>query len=190
MAKPLSLGDSTLKLKPLREEYPLPDNRKGVLAAIESILGRGGVQRLLLELGNPIRVTRMVRPDEAPDVQELPDDNLLVAARNAPMEEFVLSEKHTPFEYFFKAFYRLTQKRLTARAFVVNNIPTLKKWLQLDEMFDLQELFGVEVIEDTDMPSDALLLVAIRPQESSAWLEVAMSLRLAMNLPTEKKGKT
>lgn len=178
-----SLGDATpAKLVKVRETFPLPKGRKEVLAAVERILNLGGVQKITVELGSPIKVTRAVEPgSEAPE--ELQDDDLMAAVRNTQMEEFVFAEPLLPTNYLFRAFHLLSQRRLQSMAMVVNSTATLKKWLGVEKAFDLVELFGVPVRTHKEMPDDGLLMVAAHPDDMDT---VAFSLKLAMDIKEKK----
>ena len=174
-----SIGDSpVVSLKKHQETYPLPKTRKEVIAAFERILNLGGVHKVVIELGAPIKVVRLAEAGaEVPE--ELQDDDLVSAARNAPMEEFVFSESILPTNYLFRAFSLLSGRRLRAKSFVVNNFTTLKEWLGVDKTFDVGEIFGVEVAAHKEIPDGTLLLVATPIDELDL---VTFSLRLELNL--------
>jgi len=174
-----SIGDSPVAaLKKLQETYPLPKTRREVVTAFERILNLGGVHRIVVELGAPIKVIRLANAGEdVPD--ELQDDDLVSAARNAPMEEFVFSESILPTNYLFRAFHILSQRRLRARAVVVNNLTALREWLGVDKTFDLVEVFGVATASHKEIPDGVLLLVAGPLDEPEL---VSFSLRLELNI--------
>jgi hypothetical protein len=176
-----SIGDSpTVALKKLQETYPLPKTRKEVVTAFERILNLGGVHRVVVELGAPIKVVRVAEAGaEVPE--ELQDDDLVAAARNSPMEEFVFSESILPTNYLFRAFHLLTQRRLKATAMVVNNYVSMRDWLGVDKAFDVSEVFGVPVKTHKEIP-DGVLLVVAAPIDDDV---ISFSLRLEMS--QEKK---
>jgi hypothetical protein len=178
-----SLGDETpVKLVKVRETFPLPKGRKAILSAVERIMNLGGVLKITVEFGSPIKVTRAVEPGAEPP-EELQDDDLMAAVRNSEMEEFVFTEPLLPTNYLFRAFHLLSQRRLQSMAVVVNNVATLKKWLVVERAFDLVELFGVPVRTHKEMPDDGLLIVAARPDDMDT---VAFSLKLAMDIKEKK----
>lgn len=179
-----SLGDSTtVKTVKTQETFPLPKNRKEIISAFERILNLGGVQKVTVELGSPIKVIRLAEAGaEVPE--ELQDDDLLSAVRNNEMEEFVFTESLLPANYLFRAFHLLSQKRLRAMAVIVNNTLTLKQWLGVEKAFDIADLFGVPVRPHKEMPDDGLLLVAEQPDNPET---VVFSLRLEMSIERKKK---
>lgn len=174
-----SIGDSPVFLvKKQQETYPLPKTRKEVLAAFERILNLGGVQKVVVELGSPIKVTRTVAAgSEVPE--ELQDDDLVAAARNAPMEEFIFSETLHPTNYLFRAFHFLSQRKLRARSMVANSYGSLREWLGVDKSFDISEVFGIEAKTHKEIPDGTLLIVATPIDDPDV---VTFSLRLEMNL--------
>ena len=177
-----SIGDSpSVPLKKKQETYPLPKTRREVVTAFERILNLGGVFRVVVELGSPIKVVRLASPDE--DVpEELQDDDLVSAARNAPMEEYLLAEGTPAPSYLLRAFGVLSNRKLKARAMVVNNYVSLKDWLGVDKSFDVSEVFGVEVKTHKEIPDGVLLIVATALDDADV---VTFSLRLEMGM--EKK---
>lgn len=174
-----SIGDSPVSaLRKVQESYPLPKSRREVVTAFERILNLGGVHRIIVELGSPIKVTRLATAtEEVPE--ELQDDDLVSAARNAPMEEFIFSENVLPTNYLFRAFHVLSQKRLKAGAVVVNNLSSLREWLGVDKVFDVSQVFGVKTAAHKEIPDDVLLLVAGPVDEPDL---VSFSLRLELTV--------
>lgn len=175
-----SIGDAPANtLKKVQETYPLPKTRKEVVIAFERILNLGGVHRIIVELGAPIKVIRLA--EASPDVpDELQDDDLVSAARNAPMEELVFSDTVSPTAYLFRAFHVLSQRRLRARAIIVNDLAALRGWLGvMDKMFDVTEVFGVGVSAHKEIPDGVLLLVAGPVDEPDL---VSFSLRLELEI--------
>lgn len=172
-----SIGDSpSVPMKKLQETYPLPKTRREVVSAFERILNLGGVHRVVVELGSPIKVVRLA--EASADVpEELQDDDLVSAARNAPMEEFVFSESLLPMDYLFRAFHLLTQRRLKAVYMVVNSYASMREWLSVEKAFDISEVFGVSVKTHKEIPDGVLLMVAAPLDDVDV---VSFSLRLEM----------
>lgn len=172
-----SLGDSSASMRKVQESFPLPSSRKEIVTAFERILNLGGVQKVVVELSAPIKVTRLVMapPDAGEVPEELQDDDIVSAARNVEMEEFFFTEVLSPFEYLFRAFHQLSAKKLKARTVVVNNMKGLQKWLGSPP---LSEVFGVEVRAHKEIPDGILLLVAASAEDLET---VTFSLKLEMN---------
>jgi hypothetical protein len=124
---------------------------------------------------------------EAP--QELVDDDLFMAARNAEMEDFVPKpmvgkrDKQGPFETLFFAFDVLARRRLRAKALLVHTYQDLKSWLMVDTNQDVSEIFGLEVRPQKDVPDGVALIVATRWDDPDT---VVFSLRLGMDSSKKK----
>lgn len=172
--KPVGLGDVKVALKRVQETFDLPDNRQGIVARFENILTLGGVQKVVVELGHPIKVDRLVKAGDAGEATDLQDDDWMNAVRNGELEEYVPTTKNQ-YQYLFYAFQTLSQKRLRARILMVHSVQELKTWLGLDSFIDVQELFGVEVKAHPEVPDQTGILIAVNPNESDA---VAFSMRL------------
>ncbi len=184
--KPVGLGDVKVQLKRVQETFDLPDNRQGIVARFENILTLGGVQKVVVELGHPIKVDRLIKAGEdVGEAKELPDDDLMNAVRNGELVDFPQTIPNQ-FAYLFQAFHMLGQKRLKPRTFIIHSTDELKKWLQLDAYIDVRELFGVEVIAHPEVPDYTALLVASNQDESDAG---TYALRLTLELPKEKTSE-
>lgn len=183
MASIPSLGDSpSISMMKVQETFPLPKSRKEIVTAFEHILNLGAVHKVVVELGSPIKVTRLVKPptesEEVPE--ELQDDDVVSAARNAEMDDFFL-DGLGPTDYLLRAFFALSERKLRAKSIVVNNLPALRSWLGLAKGFDVSEVFGVGTVAHKEIPDGVLLLVASPVDDVDL---VAFSLRLEM---VEKK---
>lgn len=169
------------------ETYPNPGERKAVVATVDRILNLGGVMRLVLEYGKPLTVHRMVRKGEMPEApQELLDDDIYAAARNAEMESFVPKtltgkrEALSAFEVLFQAFDVLSKRRLKPKIMLVHQLSELRAWLRVDAYQDVSEVYGVSVRPQKDIPDDCVLLVATTWDDYDT---VVFSLRLEMETP-------
>lgn len=182
MANPPSLGDDTSKkLRMAQEEIPLPATRAELLTIFENILKKGMVQKVVVEIGRPIKISRLVK-DELPDPEPLPEEDLFINVRNAEMQEFVFTEQLPLPDYLFRAFHSMSQKRLRPKFFLVKSLDSLRKCLGVDVMWDLGELFGIEVAISEAVPEDVLLLAATKPGEE----EIALSFRMLLTPPRRK----
>jgi hypothetical protein len=180
--QPASLGDEEpAKFKLIQETFPPPKNRKELLRSIEQILQGGGVQKLLLKVGDPIRVTRAIKDEGTSDAapQELQMDDVLEVALNVPMEEFLPETGISPYEYIFQGFVRLGAKqidgvRLLPRMFITKQMGPLMKWLRVKSLTDI---CGVEVQEHKEMPENSLLFVGANATEVD---EIRFSLKMVI----------
>lgn len=178
-AKPASLGDSKVPYRRIQETFELPENRKGVVAKFESILDSGGVQKVTIELGHPIKVERLVKASDSGDVEELPDDDWMNAARNGELTELPPSDKG-PYAYLFQAFHLLSQRRLRARIIMVHGVSEVKSWLGLDSFIDIRELFGVEVRSHPEVPDHTALVIASNPDDPDSGI---FGVRMILDKP-------
>lgn len=183
--KPASLGDSKVQYKRVQETEALPESRAGIVAKFERILDSGGVQKVVVELGHPIKVERLVKVGDIGDVPEIQDDDWMNAIRNGELEEFQSNLKN-PFAYLFQAFHLLSQKRLRPRIILIHDIKELKVWLGLDSFIDVRELYGVEVKAHPDVPDFSGILVAADADEPDG---VSFSIRLSFDIEKEKKNE-
>jgi len=182
---PPSLGDAPeVELKTVREEYAAPQSRKELLIAIERILAGGGVQKLVVQYGEPIRVSRRVKadaPGEAIPEELALDEDIMAATRNAPMEALTYSEPLTPFEYLLRSFNVLFNRKLYPKAVLVNRTSELESWTGIRP---LNSLFTVSIFEYKEMPEDSILLVGAKVDDPDT---VALSLRLTMDRKPKRK---
>jgi hypothetical protein len=164
-----------------KEQYPLPDSRKGIIDAIVDILSRGGVQKLVVEVKKPIEAFRLVSKAELNAPQEIPPDELMLAVRNAPMQDFNFKTELPATDHLFRAFAWVSSKGYRPRALMAHSEEELRAWFDVDEMFPLDEVFGVETKIDAGIPEQTAVLVAVSPGMQD---HVATSLRISMNINT------
>lgn len=184
--KPPALGDEPeTSYKLIHEEFAAPPGRKELFAAIERIIAGGGVQKLTIKYGEPLKVVRRVKADLIGDAipEELADDDMMSATRNAEMDSLVFTEKLSPFEALFRGFNVLAKKKLIPKAVLVPQINQLRKWLMVD---DVDSLYGVEVFQHKEMPDETLLLVGSKADEPDV---VVFSLRLEMSSSQFKSSR-
>lgn len=179
-----SLGDDLEpKRRLVREAHELPKQRKDLLGKFEQILSSGGVQRIVIQVGKPIVVDRIAKENEPPSVPfELPEEDLFLAARNAPIGTAYVDPKWGPFEYLAVTFDLLAAHGAVPRAFYVDRVATLQEWLKRP----CETLFGVEVRESGEMSPDSGLLIGVDPNDSELVLH---SIRFEISIPKKKKEK-
>lgn len=181
--KPASLGEEDgPRYRMVSDQRPLPKSREEIVSAFEAILALGRVQKVTVELGKPMKYVRAVTGnDDIP--QEIMDTEEFSSVRNAEIQEFLNISNISLFEYLFRAFQFLTQKRLKARSFLMSSggLSSLKEALGLGSQSALPELFGVGLVQHDEIPPDVLLLSATRHGEEE------INLTLRMLLPTRKK---
>ena len=181
-----SLGDEASETLVVSESHPLPAGRKNLIASLEAILSSGGVQKITVELGKPIRVRRQVRKVATTDVPvELIDDDIYAAARNASMMSLELPSNYTPLDYLWKAFDNFSADGVRVRAVLVPTKAQLAEWLNKD-LTKSTELFGAEIVEDKNIPDETILVVAANKDDPES---IVSSLRLGMDVPSLRRKK-
>lgn len=183
-SQPIGLGDTKkAEFVLMKEEFPLPDTRKEIVDLFASVLQGGGVQKVVVELRKPMEVYRAVPKEDAQVPSEIPEDELMLAVRSSEIQEFNFASNPTSHEHLFRAFGWMGSRRLKVRALVVHSEDELRRWLEVDEIFPLEEVFGVEVKASPELPEDTALLVGVAPGVRD---RVASSLRMSMNLPPKE----
>lgn len=187
--KPPAVGDDVYRR--VLESVPMPDGRGNIVTTINGILSGGGVQKLTIEIGRPIRIERLVKgaiptqQEQEPDEDSPPPevDDLMSLIRNGEMKDFPQMPKIGPYTYLFQVFHILSQKRLKPKTLLVHTIQELQHWLNLDGFLDITEVYGVDVVEHPAIPEFTGLLMADVPPT-----EVAFCVRLTME-PKEKSNE-
>lgn len=168
-----SLGDSPPRL--IHETYPLPRNRKDLIIAVEKILELGKVQKLVVEVGQPIKYSR-ISSENSGVPEEAREKDLFSNIRQAEMID-LSGEKDVPFlSMLFKAFSALSARRLKPALLAVSNTKALRTSLGVDVLFDLSSVFGVPVSVLGDIPGDVILLCGTREDDD----QISLSLRLLL----------
>jgi hypothetical protein len=163
------------------------------MSMLERILNLGGVMRLVLEYGKPLKVSRLVEKSEMPEAPEdLIDGDIYNAARNSEMSDLVFRsslgkslERMSAYETLFHAFQVLSKRHLKPRALLIHTHQELNAWLMVDAGQEFQEAFGVEVRTYKEIPDQTALLVATAWDEPDA---VVFSLRMEMFTGKGKKA--
>lgn len=187
--RPAALGDPEPSSYVLtRYEEPLPKGRKELLARIENILQRGGVQKLVVELGRPIQVSQMVDASQAPPPVEVPPDDLWARAYNNEMfvlDHDMMVRDQKPYVQLFQAFHELYVRKLKPKMFYCVDHKRVRDWLGHGPLFKVDQLFGVEVVPTAEMPEDGLLLVGVSYDELDPGVQ---GILIRMDIPEARKA--
>lgn len=182
MALPPSLGDLKPTFVKVQETHDLPGTRKELVSKVVSLIEGGGVHKLTVEYGRPIRVDRYVAASDGPKEEpEVPDNDIMSAIRNGEVIEYPITTGN-PFFDLFKLFAILTKKNLRASLVLVHHLDELDTWLGLEKLTHLEELFGVEVRQSPGVENNSLLLVASDINDPSV---VAATIRVFMEKANE-----
>lgn len=165
---PLTKDNSALR----REEYEMPNARSGISSMVQDMLERGGVQRIIIEVGHPLRVDRWVAKDAVDAAMDsdmpVPDSAGLNLYRVAISEDGELEEVELPDEsvdyppvtLLLHAFQQIGERGNKSLAIYANNEKGFRRWLKLQKGFFLKTVFGVEVRFQNDVPEDTIILVS------------------------------
>lgn len=178
-------------------EFPLPSTRPLILEAISKLLELGFVQKVILEVGHPIRIWRLVSKDDLGNVKEdespqiAPEGDLFLSARNAKIIDLAFTPGTpaalaacSPFSALFWSFHILNEKELHPEAIIVHQKSLLASWLNLDSTKDFKTVFGAKVIEHQEMPEGSVLLVGVNPSDKDT---AVLSLRLELDIKSEEE---
>lgn len=192
-SKPQSLGDvDKPELMLSRFEVALPGSRREIVAAFEGILNQGGVQKVVVEIGRPIQVSKLVDRNGMEAPIEAPQDDFWNQVRNGRMEELQVSGVN-PYELLFNAFASMTTRKLRPKVLYCHNNSQLRKWLGLDDIFPLDYLYGIEVGHQPDIPEDAVVLAGTGLDETDPSNTLGIRIPVEVLAPAAKvhtlKGK-
>lgn len=139
-----------------RESYPV-DGRKQLLEKITEALNGGRVQSLVVRVGEPLRVERLVPvSDEDVPVDGLEDD-LVASLRNSELVDLPGDDQSPAFDQMVRAFNVLAEMKASPVFWVVANTHLLRSWVDHPEL-NLGRLLGVPVRYHQAMPDDAIVL--------------------------------
>jgi hypothetical protein len=185
-SSPQGLGETKggeFLLKP--ETHPLPNNRKEIVARIETLLSAGGVQRLIIEVGQPIKLYRLVPKDETlVSPPETAADDLWGRLHNGPIEEettAVLAPDYgNGYAALYFAFQRAEQRGMRPVVLFVASFQAVRQWLRMEKTSDVRRIFGMDIQPQADLPNDAAVLAAVSYDELNTDV---YGVRVAMDLP-------
>ena len=149
VAKLLATG----RWKIQKEEFQLPVERTELVGKINEILTGGRVQRLVVQVGEPLRAERLVPRDPNDDVPlEIPEDDYFIAARNGVIAD--LGSEEPLLVSLSNAFHDLAALKASPKTLMVHSEVIAKKWLGVFE----REIFAVPVRHSAHIPEDVALL--------------------------------
>jgi hypothetical protein len=182
---PQSLGDQPKPdLVLTRFTEPLPGGRREIIAKFESILSRGGVQKVTIALGKPIEIVQLVDKSSMLPPVESPADDLWDVVRSSNLEELRIADMYSipdAYELLFHAFAYLDRRKLRARMLFVHDYPLLRTWLRLPETANVDAVYGVETAKQAHAPEDAVILVGVPYDEDN--IQDILGLRVPVDVP-------
>jgi hypothetical protein len=165
------------------ETFPMPPTRKDRVAALDTIMNSGGVQRLSIELGKGIRVLRLVKDELEKLPKDMADDTTMASIRNVEMLVSPWLDSESILRRVFNAFKMLQLKGAKPFAFVTNSVSALET--SVESMLDGKDaMFGIPVIAHKSVPDDVLLLVGAHPDDLD---EITLSIKIDTYQPKGTK---
>lgn len=165
--RPPSIGDGEKSSFVLsRSEVALPPTRREVVATVERLLNEGGVQKLVVEVGRPIQVSRLVDAATYMPPEEAPPDDFWGQIRNGRMEELKVKPGLDAYRLLFAAFQSITVRKLKPKMLFVRTFSNLRAWLGVDDMFPVDIVFGLDVATQSDVPEDAVIIAGTSYDEA------------------------
>jgi hypothetical protein len=181
-AKPPSIGDGDKTEYALsRLEVALPTSRREVIATVERLLNEGGVQKLVVEVGRPIQVTRLVDKGSMLPPEEAPPDDFWNQVRNGRMEEMKYLPNKDGLHHLFHASQIITTRKLRPRVLFIHDWTQLRAWLSVDDMFPVDMLFGIEASIQKDIPEDAVILAGTSYDEADVTNTLGIRIPVELN---------
>jgi hypothetical protein len=179
-----SLGDvSTAGFVRIRHQIPLPEGRDNVVKEFARILSLGRVQRVVLEIGEPILYEQLQPGDptvETVDLEKIEADDLFNEVRNTELIDFKQRGESGFFETLFLAFSFLSVRELVPKAILCSNWFLLRQMLGLDAGQEpVEQIFGVRTHTQPEVPEDVIVFVACDPTQPHL---VALSLRIPLEI--------
>jgi hypothetical protein len=183
--RPPSIGDGEKAEYALsRVEVTLPSTRREVIATVERLLNEGGVQKLVVEVGRPIQVTRLVDKSSMLPPEEAPPDDFWNQVRNGRMEEMQLLSNKDGLRHLFHAFQLITARKLRPKVLFIHDWTQLRNWLGVDDMFPVDVVFGIDAMIQKDIPEDAVILTGTSYDETD--ITNTIGIRIPVELDAVK----
>lgn len=161
------------------EQIPFPPTRSERVSAISALLDSGGIHKLVMEAGKPIKALRWVKDDYDGIPEDVLSDSVISATRNSEIEECFLDDSPAPMAALFRAFSMVTKKGLRPSSLAVKSLTELRKWLKIDPLSDTGEVFCTPVIQHNSLPDGVALLISGYPEDKD---EVVYSVRIDMTV--------
>lgn len=159
------------------EEVPFPPTRAERISAITALLDSGGVHKLVLEAGKPIKALRWVKDPYEGIPEDVLTDTVMSATRNSEIEECFSDDSPAPMALLFRAFSMVTKKGLKPLSLAVKSTTELRKWLKIDPLADTGEVFCTPVLQHNSLPDGVALLISGYAEDKD---EVVYSVRVDM----------
>jgi len=177
---------ATGRWKIQKEMVPLPKDRKEVVKSIGDLLDAGKVQKLVVQVGEPIRVERLVPRDPNDDSPvELAEDDYVSAARNGLLEELEIGDDVYALEALFQAFSVLSGHGARAVTIIFHSQVEMASWLGFDgPARNVREIFGATIRFSPEIPDDTALLAGNADQDDP-FIIVTHSVKIPINIQKE-----
>jgi len=139
-----------------RESYPV-EGRKQLLEKISDALNGGRVQSLVVRVGEPLRVERLVPVTESDLPEGEIEDDVVAALRNSELSDLPGDDQSPAFDQMLRAFNALSEMKASPVFWLIASTHQLRAWVDHPEL-NLGRLLGVPVRYHQVMPDDAIVL--------------------------------
>jgi len=151
--------------------------------AVVDALNEGGVQKLLIEVGKPIKLERLVkRTADDPEVN-VRIDNPYEAAKYSKMDELEIDDDQSYLMKLFMASAMLSSNGCRPVFLITSSLSNLRKRLGISRFVPVETVFGIESIEEVEVPEETDLLCGRLISENSEILPVLVDMTI--RIPTD-----
>ena len=171
-----------------KEEHVMPVSKAGIVSLVREVLDLpGGVQRILLEKDQPVRVWRWVEKNELLEGARTLD----VALQESDIIEYDNPDptKSAPEELFHMLLILENDRHFpVCWATGTDQTKLLRKWLKVDEQgvpFNEKSLLGIPIERLKSLPEDTMLLCGAAHVGGEGG-DVTLAVKLALELRGEK----
>lgn len=177
------------------ERYPLPKTVDGICSLVRDVLSGGLVQRMELDVGEPL--VRVVRSITDVGLEE-PDIGWDAALRNVEVMLEYSSEGASPFQVLVDMFLLVQQKKLVPACWAAGtgDEDLLGRWLELVNRGMPQELpgiLGIPIHFLKSLPEESLILCASRypnPEPNEISMAVKTTVEVRTNHEPERAASS
>jgi hypothetical protein len=173
------------KLRPVVERYPLPEDVNGICELIRDILDKGSVQKIELDVGDLVRVVRLVEVGDLEESEEGWDQSLKGLE---DFEEYNDADA-TPDGIILHLLNAVADIDLFGVAFITgtNDTNLLGKWLKIPDRS--KQIAGIPIYRVNTLPEETLVLCGAKFREATP-SEIEYAIKTTMEIRHEERKLT
>ena len=154
------------------DEYALPGNPQAIGTLVVELVKLGGVQEILIRVGEPIQVTRYVREGVEEERRIFVSDDIGLDIRSLEeIGEIEMSPNDSRSDLIARMADVLNTRGLVSRVFVCKSKAVTEKWFG-----ESDRISGIPIFEDSTLPDDVIMLCGA----AHGMDQVSFGLRLAL----------